>query len=1089
MVGNDSAPTMSNYETESKIPIITAPKFTESPFARDRKRSLRTATYWQTKRMRRSNAKICQVVASAKLDGPIEGDGRPHLTVTIAGEQIRGLLDSGAGVSCLGKGAMERLTRLNLNWFRLGSFVQTADGAPQEIVGNVSVPIEFGNKTRTIRLFIVPSLKQELYLGIDFWRSFGIAPMMINELSATEANTVSPIDTEPKHVLTEIDQRRLDKVRAEFPSYTDRGLGRTSLVKHVIDVGDNKPIKQRHYPISPAVQKLVYEELDRMLALDVIEESHSSWNSPVVLVRKPNGKSRLCLDARKINSVTVTDAYPLPNIDGVLCRLTDTRYISSIDLKDAFWQVELDQASRDKTAFSVPGRPLYQFKAMPFGLCNASSTMCRLMDKAIPNQLHDRVFVYLDDLLVVSSTFEEHLELLSRVATHLRDAKLTINVEKSKFCRKELRYLGYVIGNGCIKTDPGKVAGISDFPRPTTKRQVRRFLGMAGWYRRFIENYASISTPLTDLTKKDGVFQWSKEAEKAFIALKRALTCAPLLAQPDFSRKFYVQCDASSTGIGSVLFQTSDDGAEHPVAFMSHKLTSPQRNYSVTELECYAALESVRKFRPYIEGTAFTIITDHASLKWLMSQKDLSGRLARWSLKLQGYTFDIVHRKGTQNVVADTLSRTDVDELAKELSAIEHRPLNIDLESAEFNDPDYVAWREHVATNDERLPDISVRDGRIYKLCQIRDGDPTNEAQAWKLWVPKTMTSSLISGAHDPPSASHCGIVKTLERLRRKFYWPGMAKQVNEYIGSCEICKQTKAPNYVTRPPMGDQIEVERPWQRVYTDLLGPYPRSKMGNTFVLVVLDQFSRFVLMKPLRKATATEVVRFLEQQVFHVFGVPEKLHSDNGVQYRSHEFKKLMTDYAVKHTFTAIHAPQSNASERVNRSILAAVRAYIENDQREWDVHLSSVGSALRDAIHQSTKCSPHFLAFGTHRINHGSDYDLLRKLEAVGEDTIEVLGPADFQQIIRERVKENLRKAHSRNAATYNVRSREVSFTPGQEIYYRNFSQSDFSRGYNSKLAKKYLKGRIAKRVGNSLYEVENLSGRLIATFHAKDLKQ
>lgn len=527
-----------------------------------------------------------------------DNDPRPHGTVTIAGRAIVGLLDSGASISCLGRDSVNFIAMLNLKMKPVQSVIKTADGADQKILGYVDANITYCNKTKLIRLYVVPSLSQSLYLGIDFWNAFSLAPVMLSELSS------APDDSPNHHSLTAAERSRLDDVISLFPSCELEGLGNTSLIRHHIDVGSAMPIKQRHYPVSPAVQSTMYAELDRMLALGVIEESQSAWNSPVVLVRKSNGKARLCLDSRMLNKVTVKDAYPMPIIEGILGRLGETHYISSIDLKDAFWQIELDNESRPKTAFTVPGRPLYQYCRMPFGLCNSPQTMCRLMDKVIPGDLREYVFVFIDDLLVVSADFDIHVERLRRVAHCLRQANLTINVEKSKFVMREIRYLGYIVGNGCLKTDPDKVRAIKEFPVPATVRQVRRFLGITGWYRRFIANYSGLAAPLTNLTAGQGKFNWSNEANVAFEKLKRCITTAPVLANPDFSRQFIIQCDASGTGVGSVLYQVHEDGLEHPIAFMSKKLNAAQRNYSVTELECYAAVLSVKKISSVCGGHA-----------------------------------------------------------------------------------------------------------------------------------------------------------------------------------------------------------------------------------------------------------------------------------------------------------------------------------------------------------------------------------------------------------------------------------------------------------------------------------------------------
>lgn len=1029
------------------------------------------SSYWKSVRLSR------KLLAQSEISSIHAGeDDRPLATVSIANQLLDGLLDSGASISCLGKNAEARAVSFALKIKPISTSVRTADGAQQNVIGYADVPITFNNKTNLVRLYLIPSLSQELYLGIDFWKCFGIAPSIISEIVPSVANDPNV------HELTVSQKMQLDAATAMLPSSEILGLGKTNVLSHSINTNDSKPVKQRHYPVSPAVEKEMYSELDRMLALGVIEESNSPWNSPVVMVRKHCGKARLCLDSRGINNLTVKDAYPLPIIDGILSRLGDTFYISSIDLKDVFWQIQLDAESREKTAFTVPGRPLYQFARMPFGLCNAAQTMCRLMDRVIGQELREFVFVYIDDLMIVSSDFDTHISRIKSVAECLRKANLTINVTKSKFAMREIKYLGYIVGNGCLKTDPDKVRAIKDFPKPKTVRQLRRFLGLTGWYQRFIKNYSAISAPLTNIKGNAEKFQWSDEAQTSFDYLKECLTSAPVLSHPNFDRPFVIQCDASATGVGSVLFQTDENGGEHPIAFMSKKLNSAQRNYSVTELECYAAVLSVKKFRPYVEGMDFKILTDHASLKWLMSQKDLNGRLARWSLKLQAFRFSIEHRKGSANVVPDALSRVHMEEI----SAI---PLSIDLNSPHFESDDYLDLLAQVMANADRLPDISVADGKVYVRTVPNNVNDVSDRSPWKLWVPNILTDGLIFQAHDSPLAAHGGIAKTLDRLKCVFYWPNMSKQVRDYIANCDLCKETKAPNIILRPPLGNQFPVNAPWQRLYTDLLGPYPRSKSGNILLLIVLDQFSKFVLLKPLRKGTADTVCNFLESEVFHVYGVPESVLTDNGVQFLSNNIKKFLDRYGVRHITTATHSPQANASERVNRSILAAIRAYVEDDHQNWDVHISSIGSALRTAVHQSIGYSPFFAVFGRQPIQHGSTYELLNRLGMLPSELTSPLSPPDFQNILYDQIQERLRIAHETHERVYNTRTRFVSYVPGQEVYRRNFVQSDFKKMFNAKLAKKFVKCRIVSKIGNVMYEVEDMQGNPIAMkYHAKDLR-
>ena len=656
-------------------------------------------------------------------------------------------------------------------------------------------------------------------------------------------------------------------------------------------------------------------ELDKMLALGVVQPSSSAWASPVLLVKKPSGEYRFCFDGRKLNSLTRHDAYPLPMVDQILNKLTGAQYLSSIDLKAAFWQIPLEDESREKTAFVVPGRGLYEFTVLPFGLCNAAQAQQRLMDTVLGPELDPYCFVYLDDIIISSSEFGKHLEILAEVYRRLKEANLTINLDKCEFCRSSLKYLGYVVDQEGLRTDPDKVAAILEYPLPQTVTQLRRFIGMSGWYRRFIKNFSDLSAPLTFLIKgkkKRQRLVWTPLAENCFQQIKEALVRAPVLAAPDFNKIFSIQCDASDAGLGSVLTQLDGEGNEVVVAFASRTLTALEKKYSVTEKECLAVLFAVEKFRPYIEGTKFKVITDHYSLLWLHSLKDPTGRLARWSMKLQQYDMVLEHRKGVLNTVPDALSRAPRAEI---------NMLTLD-ENECIIDEWYQRMKGKVNSSPEQFPNWIVKEGLLYKHNSLRIGPNTN-FPTWKLVVPTAFRDQVLLECHESPTAAHLGVYKTRMRVSDLYYWPKLRGDVKRFVEKCSICASQKSSNLARPGHMGRQKQVSFPWQLISVDLLGPLPRSKSGHKYLLVVSDWFTKFSLLHLLREANAKNIVKFIEEQVILVYGSPQVIMCDNGTQFAGTLFKKMAETYGCEIWFNAKYHAQVNPVERVNRVVGTAI----------------------------------------------------------------------------------------------------------------------------------------------------------------------
>lgn len=504
----------------------------------------------------------------------------------------------------------------------------------------------------------------------------------------------------------------------------------------------------------------------------------------------------------------------------------------------------------------------------------------------------------------------------------------------------------------------------------------------------------------------------------------------------------------------------------------------------VTELECMAAVVCIKKFRPYIEGLPFTVITDHSSLRWLMNQKDLNGRLARWSLKLQGFDFKIEHRKGSLNVVPDTLSRFDVDSLHM------HQNLfDIDLKSPEFHSEEYKALLETVSKNCNSLPDIVVKDKLLYKRVKFREGVDNEEDSLWRLWLPKRLQTYVIEKYHTIDSC-HGGFIKTLWRVRQKFFWPSMAKDIKLFVDNCDECKTIKAPNITLRPLMGNAFITSRPIQRIFCDFIGPYPRSKNQNTSLFIVLDHLTKFLFLKPIRAATSVNIINYFQNDFFPTYGVPQFIHSDNGKQFVSKDFHDFLLKYSVCHIKTGLYSPQANASERCNREIVTKIRHFLKSDvnHRQWDREIPTILSVIRSDYHTSIGCSPYYALFGQNMIQHASTYNKLQKLGCLRDDNIDFQENSDKLNRIRNKIFPRIESSHKKSAKYYNLRARNVNLEPGQVVFRRNFAKSDAFKAINSKLLPKFIKCKVKRKLGNSLYEVEDMKGKVIGKYHGSDIR-
>ena len=528
----------------------------------------------------------------------------------------------------------------------------------------------------------------------------------------------------------------------------------------------------------------------------VISPSKSPWASPIVLVQKRDGLTRFCVDYRKINEVTRKDAYPIPRIDEIL----DTLF-STLDLRSGYWQVEMDPTDREKTAFCTP-EGLFEFNMMPFGLCNAPATFQRLMNSVLAGLHWKSCLVYIDDIVVVGKSIDEHLLNLQQVLEQLRQAGLKLQPGKCKFLQTQVTYLGHVVSAQGVSPDPEKTSQIESWPMPQSAKDVQRFLGLANYYRRFIKSFATIAKPLHRLTEKGVAFSWTPECENSFNLLKTQLTSAPTLTLPDWSRPFILDTDASDTGIGAVLSWLQEDGSECVVAYASRVLSKQERNYCVTRRELLAVVSFLQHFKQYLFGKPFTIRTDHSALTWLQNFKHLEGQLARWLKQLQEFEFTIVHRPGKMHRNADAMSRRhcckdcpdthtiaiivpDTISIGYSQEEIHQAQLEDSIigEILQDKKEDSKPASEHAKGQQveyrrlfQQWEQLTVSDGILWRIY----AQPREDRGWMQLVVPNKFRQDILRNLHEGITGVHLGEAKTLGKLKERFYWPGHYNDVRE---------------------------------------------------------------------------------------------------------------------------------------------------------------------------------------------------------------------------------------------------------------------------------------------------------------------
>lgn len=840
---------------------------------------------------------------------------------------------------------------------------------------------------------------------------------------------------------------------------------------------------RKSWPVCLSDRLRIRNAIQHWLDIGILEDSSSPYSSPIIPVFKKDGDTRLCLDARQLNKVIVADAESPVSIESLMARFPNPNFVSVLDFTSSFLQIELDEKSRDLTSFVFEGRNL-RYTRVPFGTRVSMQHLLKAERKVFGPEVDDFTLQYVDELLVVSETFELHIMHLRIIFQKTYEANMTFRFKKCQFIPLEVHFVGFVWTRKGFSIDPDKIRAIQEFPTPTSVKHLQSFLGLVNAYRKFTKHHSTLITPLLHLLEKNSTWNWGETEQQAIQQIKQQFIHNVMLAYPDTKKPYYLNTDSSVCAVAGELFQYDDNNDRRPISYYSRTTSQSEKHYTSTELELLAIVACCVKFRQYILGFVVNVLTDHQALAFLKNSILSTGRLTRWALYLQQFDLQVQHIKGKDNVIADILSR-----YPPELHLLPQHNLEINVnaykliispkEIKDFSDIQKLQLADTLIENVylKVLNDVKFPGRKFYTLHKDVLFFKSAKDVTWRIYVPKTLENHFIETTH--LELGHAGIFKTYQHAKRFAFFKDMYKKIKHLVSICLECQTCKVSNQQFRAPLMP-ILASNILDLVSVDLYGPLPTSKGNFSFIFVILDVFSKYVKLYPIRCAKGPVVTRVMLEKYLPEIGKPKVVLADRGPCFKSNHWENKLKENDIIPTHSSVYNPASNPVERYMRNLGNSFRIYCKNHHSTWIEYVEFFEKCMNHAVHESTGITPIEIMKGQnpqHFLSELIEYPLTVNIN-------------EFKPRLTI-IAENLHKRAAKRKALHDKKFPSHNFTINDKVLVKSHHLSNAAYGEIKKFFALYEGPYvIQKSVNDNAFQLvsEGPKPQVIGVFNAAQMK-